>query len=73
MGMTLDIPGGKGREAGGSESEVEEAALLTVKIEEGATNQEYGSYRSWKRPDFPMEPPKEKAQPTPVRFLTSRT
>ena len=58
METTLVSPGGPGssqrphkREAGGSESEMEEAALMAVKTEEGATSQGCGTSRSWKRPE----------------------
>ena len=71
--MTLDYPGdpvsSQGphkREAGRSESELEEAALLAVMMEEGATSQGSGASRSckvWKQ--FSLEPPEGPALPTP--------
>ena len=56
MGMILDSlgdpvssQGPRKREAGRSESELEEAALWAVRTEEGATSQGCGTSRSWKR------------------------
>lgn len=43
------ITGPHKREAEGSEAEMGDAALLAVRMEEGAASKGYGASRSWKR------------------------
>lgn len=71
MGMSLDyqgpcvIKGSHKRVAGGSESEMEEAALLVVKMKGGATSQGCGARRSWKKQEVVLPWSLWKDQPRP--------